>query len=147
MLCTKVSRKSRINDTLSKGLHQFEKNQTMSWDKIGKRIYADVKTTTKSVSSKLLFVGDDVQSNFPIFSHKCLEKHLHDHSKCFLQTIKSIQPCIGIECYKILRFPKRCERKKHMFFSKCGLPTHVLPTFWYILSLTTSNSPSHHYQE
>ena len=36
----------------------------------------------------------------------------------FLQTIKSIQHCMGIECYKILRFPKTemWKKKTHVFF-------------------------------
>ena len=64
----------------------------------------------------------------------------------FLQTIKSIQPCIGIECYKILRFPKRCERKKHMFFFKMwftnACPPHVLVYFIpYHIQLTKSSLP------
>ena len=50
----------------------------------------------------------------------------------FLQTIKSIQHCIGIECCKILRFPKRCERKHIMFFKMWftnACPPHVLVYF------------------
>lgn len=65
----------------------------------------------------------------------------------FLQTIKSIQHCMGIECYKILRFPKtEMWKKKHMFFFKMwftnACPPHVLVYFIpYHIQLTKSSLP------